>query len=819
MVTHVPTEARDAIKPVGSSLLTIFLVMAALYFGREVFVPLALAALLSFLLVPVSIRLERWGLPRAFASLLVVFLSLAAVATLGWVMLGQVYSLAIELPQYEQNITQKIDKLHLHSASRLSNTLAMLSNEIRQLRGGTPPPATVPLIPETPRRRTRAKAPASETTPDSNKIQLSATNDQPVTVRIEEPEESVINLANRTLTPFIHPVTTTFVVVIFLGFMLIGREDLRDRCIRLAGRGRMQVTTSTIEDAGRRVGRYLRMQLVVNITLGGVAGLLLWAIGVPNPLLWALLIAVLRFVPYIGILMASAGPLLLAIAVSPHWGTFLWTAFTLLVLEFVTGNIVEPLLYGSSTGLSPIAVLIAAIFWTLLWGLPGLLLSTPLTACLVVIGRQVPRLQFLEVLLGDETALPPSERLYQRLLASNTHEARALLETQFAAQPREAVFDSVVIPALTMLEESRHADELTNPRAEELLQAIEEIVEDIVSRAPAPASPATHASSRFIACIPARDFADEIACELASHVLTPTTLVRVFPAESAATDIFDALDIFQADVICVVGVPPSSLRHIRLRCRHVRTRFPEATVFACVLSEQCDLPNIRARIPTEDAQHVVCSLTKLKEYLSSLLNPPLPPAQAAIAPAKEAVEVQEESADPLAEVQNIDAIDESNEDVFQRLTADLARAFDAPISLTTAGDGERLFWEAHCGLPDEALFNRDNTRTARSCAHLVASESLLVIPDIADDRRTDRDPFFLERGIRFYAGTPLKSHDGTVIGALCVLDTRPRQITDKHKELLVWIAEAVTTAIELQSAEPEPAEPAPVLQPETITQR
>jgi GAF domain-containing protein len=170
-------------------------------------------------------------------------------------------------------------------------------------------------------------------------------------------------------------------------------------------------------------------------------------------------------------------------------------------------------------------------------------------------------------------------------------------------------------------------------------------------------------------------------------------------------------------------------------------------------------------------------------------------------------------------VQHIDTIDESNEVVFERLTADLARAFDAPISLTTAVDGERRFWEAHCGLPDEALFNSDNTRTARSCARLVSSEPLLIIPDTVEDPRTDRDPFFIERGIRFYAGTPLKSPDGIVIGALCVLDTRPRQITDKHKELLVWIAEAVATAIELQNAEPEPAEPAPVLQPETIEQR
>jgi GAF domain-containing protein len=519
-------------------------------------------------------------------------------------------------------------------------------------------------------------------------------------------------------------------------------------------------------------------------------------------------------VPYIGILMASAGPLLLAIAVSPHWGTFLWTAISLLLLELIAGNIAEPLLYSSSTGLSPIAVLIAAIFWTLLWGLPGLLLSTPLTVCLVVIGRQVPQLQFLEVLLGDETALPPSERLYQRLLASNTHEARALLQTQLTTQTREAVFDSVIVPALTLLEESRHAEELTNSRAEEILQTVEELVEEILSQE-TNLAPGTKSSSKFIACIPARDFADEIACELAARIIAPASIVRVFPAEASAADVFDALDIVKADAICVVGVPPGSLRHIRLRCHQVRARFPDAVVFACVLSEQCNLPNVRARIPTEDAQHVVCSLAQLQQYLSSLLNPvalPDPP----VAPAKEAAALQNAPADSLVELQHIDAVDESNEDAFKRLTADLARAFDAPISLITTADGERRFWEAQCGLPDEALFTGDNTRATCNCAHMVLSESPLVIPDTAEDPRTARDPFFLERGIRFYAGTPLKSHDGTIIGALCVLDTRPRQITDKHKELLVWIAEAVTTAIELQNnADAEPAESAPVLQPET----
>jgi predicted PurR-regulated permease PerM len=795
----VASEVREKLKAPDSSLLTAVLVMAALYFGREVFVPLALAALLSFLLVPASSLLERWGVRRAPAALLVVFLSLAAIASLGWIMLGQIYNLAVELPKYQQNITQKIDSLHLHSAGRLSNTLAMLSEETRQLRGGAPR-ATAPVLPEAPKAHTRGR---SGNAAEPNKTQLSIQTDQPVTVRVEPPEESVINLANRTITPLIHPLTTTFVVVVFLAFMLVGREDLRDRGIRLAGRGRMQVTTSAIEDASRRVGRYLRMQLIVNVVFGSIAGLCLWFIGVPNPLLWALLICLLRFVPYIGIFLAAAGPLLLSLAVSPHWSVLLWTAIMFLMLELIAGNIVEPLLYSSSTGLSPIAVLIAAIFWTLLWGLPGLLLSTPLTVCLVVIGRQVPQLQYLDVLFGEETALPPSERFYQRLLSSNTHEARALLQGLLATKSKEQVYDSVVIPALTLIEESRYAEELTSTRAEEVLQAVEELTEDIASHIHHLPEPPSSNASKLIVCVPARDLADEIACQLASHVLSPTSTVRVISADTSTSDILQTLDGLHADAICVVGIPPQSLRHIRLRCHQVRTNFPDAVVFACLLSEQCDLSNIRSRVPTEDAQHVVCSLQLMEEYLSSLLYPAVPLEESALESGI-AAEAKEELAESLLQMQRVDVWDESEEGAFQRLATNLARSFDAPIAIITATENERQFWEAKCGLPDDTLSLEGTMHSPSVLTQMVSTESILVIPDTAEDSLSAGEPFLRELGIRFYAGTPLKSHDGTVIGSLCVLDTRPRQITEKQKEMLLWIAEIVTTAIELQKAAPPP---------------
>src|SRR5580658_6722209 len=453
--------------------MTVILVVVVLYFAREVFVPLALAALIAFVLTPAAHRLERWGMKRTPAALLVIVLSLATVAVLGWVLLGQIYSLAVEFPQYQQNVSDKIGSLHLDSAGRLNRTIEMLNGLNRRIKSGNT--ATTPVLSVIPPPRLSGHV---HTSPPA----IANKTTQPVSVRIEEPQESVLELAGSTMTPLLHPLATTFIVVIFLVFMLIGREDLLDRGLKLAGSGRMHVTTTAIKDATDRVSRYLQTQLIVNLCYGAVAGVALRLIGVPHPLLWAILTCVLRFVPYVGIMMAAAGPLLLAGAASPHWSQLSWTVIMFCVLEVVVANFVEPMLYGASTGISAIAVLIAAVFWTFLWGLPGLLLSTPLTVCLIVIGRQVPRLHYLEVLLGERTGLPPSEHFYQRMLASNPRDARALIETTVKARSSRAeVYDTILIPALTMVEEARHSEEMTATRAEEVLQNVEELVEELTN--------------------------------------------------------------------------------------------------------------------------------------------------------------------------------------------------------------------------------------------------------------------------------------------------------------------------------------------------
>ncbi len=461
----------------------------------------------------------------------------------------------------------------------------------------------------------------------------------------------------------------------------------------------------------------------------------------------------------------------------------------------MAANFVEPMLYGASTGISAIAVLIAAVFWTFLWGLPGLLLSTPLTVCLIVIGRQVPRLHYLEVLLGERTGLPASEHFYQRMLASNPRDARALVDTTLKTRSRAEVYDTVVIPALTMIEEARHSEEMTAARAEEVLQSVEELVEELTSGGEA-GSRHRPEPAKQVLCLPARDFADEIACQLAQQVLEETATVQVVPADSSMAIIQEQMARLQPGVICVVGVPPRAVRHIRMRCHQIRARFPESIVVACVLSDENDLSSLRSRIPIEDAHHVVSSLQLMKDYLTSVLHPA--DVLEAVPETPEAAETARELNANVQEVQRADPFDGPVEGMFNRLATNLARSFDAPIALITAADGERHFWEAQCGLPEDAGSASGVERDGCVCNTVVSAGQIVIIADIAEEEQFAADPFLKAHGIRFCAAAPLKNQDEEIVGSLCVLDTRPRQITEKQRETLISVAESVMMAIELR---------------------
>ena len=427
------------------SLAALVIAIGALYFGRDVFVPLALAGLLSFALAPVIAALRRRGMPRTPAVITVVILAFLGIFVFGFVVAGQVSQLGASLPRYEYNIREKIRSLQ--SSAPGGGLVERAAEALRDLRQDI---------------QEATEAPAEEE--GSSPLEPEASEPEPIPVQIRQPDPAPLQLLQTIVGPLIEPLATTGIVIVFVVFMLLQREDLRDRFIRLVGSRDLHRTTQALGDAAERVGRYLLMQLLVNAAYGVPVGIGLWLIGVPNPLLWGMLSVVLRFVPFIGPIIAAAFPLALSIAVDPGWTMLLWTAALFILLELISGNIVEPWLYGASTGLSAIAILAAAIFWTWLWGPVGLLLSTPLTVCLVVLGRHAPQFGFLNVLLGSEPVLEPAESLYQRLLAGDPDEATERAEEYLRTHSILAYYEEVAIPALSMFEHDRARGVLTDER-------------------------------------------------------------------------------------------------------------------------------------------------------------------------------------------------------------------------------------------------------------------------------------------------------------------------------------------------------------------
>ncbi|MFC0283687.1 AI-2E family transporter [Camelimonas abortus] len=453
-----PAAAADPARPAPGALLTVAALAGLLYVGRDIFMPLAVAVLLTFTLAPVVNWLRKWSTPRVPAVLLAVGAAFAIIGLVGFIIAGQVAGLARNLPAYQANIVQKVQSLKEMGAGdgvidRVADSVRRIGAEIEGRRPAgapapqagappsgdaatlrTPPALTPPAAPDAPAEAERAR--------------------QPVPVEIiarESPIETLKNL----IAPLVSPFAAAGLVIVLVIFMLLERENLRDRFIRLAGAGDLHRATAALQEAGERVGHYLLMQLLVNVLYAVPVGVGLWLLGIPNAMLWGLLTLALRFVPYIGPAIGMMGPLFLAVAAAPGWSLLLWTAGLFLVAELVSNNVIEPWLYGSRTGLSPIAIIIAAIVWTSLWGPVGLVLSTPVTVCMMVLGRHVRQFAFLDVLLGNEPVLEPHERLYQRLLAGDPHEAAdnagAFLEERYLVD----YYGEIGLPALRMGEADR----------------------------------------------------------------------------------------------------------------------------------------------------------------------------------------------------------------------------------------------------------------------------------------------------------------------------------------------------------------------------
>src|SRR6476469_9618308 len=426
-----PTAALSGIW----GLLLIAFVVAALYFGRSVFVPIALATLITFLLSRLVARLERW-IGRIAAVLVTVIAMFTIFAGASWVSGSQVIDLADKLPDYQANIVAKIRSLRLPAGgplARLSSSVHVLQSEL-----AAPGPA-----PSTDRARgdssTRTAPPVAS----------------PIPVKVIEGRSAIPQLMQETLSAILSPLGTAALLLVI--FMLLKREDLRGRLIRLVGQGRISTTTRAMEDAGRRVSRYLSTQFLVNMCYGVCVAVGLQFIGVPNAALWGMLCGVLRLIPYVGPWAGALLPVVLSFAISSSWFTPLMTIALFIVLEAIASNVVEPWVYGANTGVSPIALIISAVFWTWLWGPVGLVLSTPLTVCLAVMGRHVPRLEFLGTLLSEDQALAPHEEFYHRLLSFSTDSAEEFATKYLETESLTSFYDKVLIPAIAAVEIDEHS--------------------------------------------------------------------------------------------------------------------------------------------------------------------------------------------------------------------------------------------------------------------------------------------------------------------------------------------------------------------------
>lgn len=594
-----------------TTFIVFIIVGAILFFGREIFVPLALATLLSFALTPPMLWLRRY-IGRTAAALSLVAVVFVAVGGFGTVVAGQFANLARNLPTYQYNLQTK-----LHGLTEAADNDGVVGRAMSLWQS--------------------LRDEAEKTPEDKGATAAKSDTPAPIPVVIREPPPRPIEVVRGMIGPLLPPLATAGLVVLFMIFMLLDRELMRDRFIRLAGARNLGRTTEALDEAASRVSRYLLMQLTVNMLYGVPIGIGLYLIGVPNAALWGGLAVVMRFVPYIGPWIAAAFPLVLSIAFAPGWTTFFETAALFIVVELVTGNVIEPRLYGSSTGLSSIAVILAAVVWTWLWGFVGLILSIPLTVCLVVIGRHVPRLEFLSILLGDEPVLTPTQKFYQRILAADPDEATEQAEACMRDQTVGTFYDEVVIPALSIAETDRERGMLDADRLKVMAEAASEVLDNLedqdlpilLSEESTPAAPEPKSTpvQGTVLCVPGARVTDALAARYLADLLRrhgyAAHVGQLDPSTASQNGVTGSVK-----VVCATYVKANATAQARYLVRRLRRGLPEAKIVLAFLSH-------RERSTSDDrfgsvlADTVVTSLGSTVEGVRAILgNPPAHIAEA-----------------------------------------------------------------------------------------------------------------------------------------------------------------------------------------------
>jgi predicted PurR-regulated permease PerM len=544
----------------GEPLLLIAVILGTLYFAQALLIPLALALTLNFLLAPAVLWLERVHIPRTPAVGIVVVVAFCLIAGIGWVVTSQLLGVAIQLPNYRTNIRDKIIAAHKPTEGSLGQAVKMIEDIGEEAIAGTSSTAASQAADKTPRPETA----------------------KPTQVQVVEPVGNQFNAIRELVLRLLKIVGMGVIVLVFTIYMLEKREDLRNRLLLLAGMSHISLMSRALEDAATRISQYLVLQFAVNAAYGICFGGALYLINIPNATLWGVIAGILRVVPYVGTAIGCLLPLIFSFAVFPTWWPPLMVLTIFILLELITANFLEPWLYGSRTGISSLALLATAIFWTVFWGWHGLVLSTPLTVCLIVMGRYVPQLSFLHILLGDEAELAPEARFYERLLAMDQAEAHSIADRFLSGHKLLELYDTILIPALTLAEEDRHKGSLDESKsnflflsASELVAELSEYHENSATEEPNPIEKAQDKCA--VICIPAaaNDQADELTAMMLAQLLERNSHHTLLLSPTSVTaEVLSKLAEEQRTVICISALPPFAFTATRTLCQQIRHYLP-----------------------------------------------------------------------------------------------------------------------------------------------------------------------------------------------------------------------------------------------------
>lgn len=583
------------------------LVVAVLYIAQAVLIPFALAILFTFFLAPIVSLLQRAGLGRVVSVIVVTLLALGVLAGLAWVVGTQVVSLAHELPQYRSNIREKIADVRWlgrdTSLQKVQETVKEAVDDVKRTEGTKPAPPP------------------------------------PAHVIVEESRGNEMwrNLA--ALGEWMQPLGIAALVTVLVPFMLLERQEMRNRIIRLIGFSKLAITTKALDEAGARVSRYLLMQTIVNTTFGAAVAVGLLVIGVPYALLFGFLAAVLRFIPYVGPWVGALFPITLSLAVFPGWTKPVIVVALFLVLELFSNMVMETLLYANTAGVSEVALLVAVAFWTWLWGPVGLMLATPLTVCLVVFAKYVPDLRFVTVLMTAEEPLPAPATYYQRLLAEDEDEAVDIVEEYVKTHPVETVYDELLVPALTLAGRDRARGHLTVEEERIVVRATRALLERFDESALAPAvrgdeaAPVARSAAglRVLGC-PARDDADEVALLMFRALCAPTGAeVRAVSAAMLSAEVVSAVGEQPPDVVLVAGLAPGGLSQARYLCKRLRAAVPALPIVVGRWCSEEDTQAVRTALLAAGATDVGFTLIDTRRLVLQYAHAGAPMAPAASA--------------------------------------------------------------------------------------------------------------------------------------------------------------------------------------------